>query len=457
MYSSALYKASPIPLQSALLSGRSWLRRRMREGRRFESMLSEALYTQWLSATELEEYQRQHLSALMEHARATVAFYRGHPADYVQFRLDAPRSQWLAGVPTLTKEDVRSAGDALRSSVRRWPLFKGSTSGSTGTPLAMVQDLYAITRENAFLARQLQWAGWNPGERRAWIRGDAITPVEQDAPPFWRTNSAEQMLMLSSFHLSESHCAAYVDAMAAFGPTVVQAYPSSIAFIAAWLDVQGREYPGPPLKGIVTSSEAISPDQVTCIERRFGCRVFDWYGQFERVAAIGTCEQGNRHLISDYSFVELQPSDDDPQQHEIIGTGFNNFSMPLIRYRTGDHVRLPAHGSAACACGRSFPVVERIVGREDDLLELPGKRVVSRGLGYIIKDVPGIIASQIRQSRAGDIRILVVSGHEFDAATRHKILQRARDRLGHDVALSIERVDEIERGRNGKYAFIVRE
>lgn len=451
MFSSTLYKSSPIPLQDALLSGRGWLRRRLREGRQFGALLDEALATQWLPAQALARYQQQELARVLAHASRSVPYYRARggappaPDDTL-----AALGRW----PLLTKADVRAAGDDMRSAAHRWPVFRGSTSGTTGTPLVLLQDLRAITRENVFLARQLHWAGWTPGSRRAWIRGDMVTPVEQREPPFWRTNHGEGMLMLSSYHLSESNASAYLDALAGFGPAVIQAYPSSIGFLAAWLDSHGRDYAGAPLKGIVTSSEAIGDAQLACIERRFGCRVFDWYGQFERVAAVGTCEHGRRHLIADYSYVELVPTTEG--RHEIVGTGFNNFSMPLVRYRTGDYVQLPAT-QRTCACGRAFPVIERIVGREDDSLELPGNRVVRRGLGHIVKDAPGVIASQIRQSRSGDIRVLVVCSDEFDAAARHKMLQRARERLGHEVALSIERVDEIERGRNGKYAFIVRE
>ena len=452
MFSSSLYKSSPIPLQDALLSGRGWLRRRLREGRQFSALLDEALATQWLSPTALAEYQASALRRVLDHASDTVPFYRRRRDSSARHEHPA---QWLAGLPLLTKAEVRAAGDDIRSSSHRWPMFKGSTSGTTGTPLVLLQDLHAITRENVFLARQLHWAGWTPGCKRAWIRGDMVTPVEQREPPYWRTNHAESMLMLSSYHLSESSAAAYVDALAAFAPAVIQAYPSSIGFIANWLDSHGRDYAGPPLRGIVTSSEAMSDEQIACIERRFGCRVFDWYGQFERVAAVGTCEHGGRHVISDYSYVELVPTDDGCL--EIVGTGFNNLAMPLIRYRTGDQVELPEAGAAPCPCGRAFPLVKRVVGtRNDDTLELPGKRVVGR-VGYIFHDIERILESQIRQSSDGAIRILVVTAGEFPPEQRNALLRQARERLGRDVPISVERVNEIPRGRNGKRMFIVRE
>lgn len=68
------------------------------------------------------------------------------------------------------------------------------------------------------------------------------------------------------------------------------------------------------------------------IETAFGTRVFDWYGQAERVIAIGTCEHGSRHVLTDYGRTELIPAQDN--RYELVGTGYNNSAMPLARYRT---------------------------------------------------------------------------------------------------------------------------
>src|SRR6478672_5324857 len=108
MFSSSLYKSSPIPLQDALLSGRGWLRRRLREGRQFSALLDEALATQWLSPTALAEYQASALRRVLDHASDTVPFYRRRRDSSARHEHPA---QWLAGLPLLTKAEVRAAGD----------------------------------------------------------------------------------------------------------------------------------------------------------------------------------------------------------------------------------------------------------------------------------------------------------------------------------------------------------
>ena len=156
----------------------------------------------------------------------------------------------LSRLPLLTKQDVVKAGLALVARRAGLLRFKGTTSGSTGLSLTGYRDLRSIRYENAFIARQLSWAGMRRGDRRAWIRGDMVVPAGQGCPPFWRLNRADNMLMLSSFHLSEAHSPAYIAALEHFDPVIIQAYPSSIAFLARYLDGSGRRYRGRSLKGI---------------------------------------------------------------------------------------------------------------------------------------------------------------------------------------------------------------
>jgi phenylacetate-CoA ligase len=278
-----------------------------------------------------------------------------------------------------------------------------------------------------------------------------IVPAAQEKPPYWRVNRGENMLMLSSYHLSESAAPAYLDSLALFDPVVIQAYPSSIGYLATWMLSAGTRYRGSSLRGIVTSSETLSDARRREIERAFGCRVFDWYGQFERVAAIGSCEYGRYHLLSDYSYVEMLPADDG--LFELVGTGFYNLSMPLIRYRCGDLVR-PAPAKERCACGRSFPLIEQVIGRVDDPIKLIDGRSIGR-LDHLFKGVEGILEAQIRQDRLDAITMLVVPSATFNDRTRETLQNNARYRLGDGIALEIRLVDAIRRTRNGKFKGVV--
>jgi len=451
MFTSFAYRHSPIWAQELLTSAQSSLRNAMREGRAFETVAAQVHESQWWSEQELRDFQARKLRTILESATRHVPYYRNkyRPLGLDFEEMELPGA--VASLPLITKADVRKGGKSLISERKRGPLFSGSTSGTTGAPLTLYQDLAAINRENAFIWRQLTWAGLRRGDRRAWMRGDMIVPATQEKPPYWRVNHAENMLMLSSYHLSESSAPAYLDALARFDPVVIQAYPSSIGFLATWMRSAGSRYRGSSLRGIVTSSETLSDAPRREIESVFGCRVFDWYGHFERVAAIGTCEHGRHHLLSDYSYVEMLPADDG--LFELVGTGFHNLSTPLIRYRCGDFVR-PASATGRCACGRSFPLIEEVIGRVDDSIKLVDGRSVGR-LDHLFKGVEGILEAQIRQDRVDAITMLVVPSATFNDRTRETLENNTRYRLGEGIALEIRLVDAIPRTRNGKFKGVV--
>jgi len=442
VYGSFAYRHGPIPAQEWLIAARDALRHALREGRHFDALEGQLEDSQWWSAEALHAYQQRSVDNLLAFAARHVPYYRD--------RLPAAHTP-LAQLPLLDKAQVRAAGRALLADRRRGPAFSIETSGTSGAPLVLRQDLAAINRENAFVWRQLAWAGLRRGEPRAWLRGDMIVPAAQRSPPYWRLNRTENMLMLSSYHLAESTAAACLEALAAFEPVVIQAYPSSIGFLAAWMLGSGARYRGAALRGSVTSSETLSAERRRDITAAFGCPVFDWYGQAERVAAAGTCEHGRLHLLSDYSCVELLPAQDG--WYELVGTSFNNYAMPLIRYRCGDRVR-PAPAQERCACGRAFPLLEEIAGRDDDAVQLPDGRSIGR-LDHVFKGVEGVVEAQIRQEGAGAVAVLVVPAADFGEHTRRALLRNLRERLGRDVALEIRRVDAIPRGANGKFRSVV--
>lgn len=455
LYTSSFYRRSPIWLQETMLSWRGQARTRLREGSSFRRLLAEIGRSERLSASGIEQYQLAALKRLLVHAGENIPYYRdlfaSHGFQPATFR-DVSQ---LGALPILRKQDVARFYPQLTWAKHRGLKIQRQSSGTTGPSVSLCGDLAETRREHAFIFRQLLWAGFSPGEKRAWFRGDMVVPVAAERPPFWRFNAAENMLMMSSYHLSEEHCPAYLQALRTFDPVLIQAYPSSIAYIARWLWNRGMEARIRSLRAIVTSSETVPHEQRECIETVFGTRVFDWYGAAERVGAIGTCERGNYHIISDYGFVELVPCPDGV--YEIIATGFGNFLMPLIRYGTGDYVT-PADPSECCPCGRAFPLVRNVWGRMDDLVQTPDGRQVGGCLhGWVFDGILGISEAQIVQKHLRAIEIRVVPSGELKQSTRQHILAQAKERLGDKIEITITEVPKIERSRNGKLRNVVSE
>lgn len=357
------------------------------------------------------------------------------------------------GTPLLTKQDLRQHPERLLRPRRFGSLIRSTikTSGTSGTPLSIVQSLGNMVREEGFVYRQLRWIGWRPGQPRAWIRGDIVCA---DRPPdgrYWCRDWVGNMLMMSSYHLSNETIGAYIQALEAFEPVVIHAYPSSIAALAAWLNARGRRYGGRALKGVMTSSETMEPEVRAAVEQAFGVRVFDWYGQSERVAAIGTCEHGSYHVMSDYGGVALLPGDK-ADAWELIGTGLNNLAMPLVRYRTGDTVD-PGDGRP-CPCGRVFPTIKAVLGRQEKVITLPDGRMIGRLDRIFQGHGRHLVEGQVAYRGNGRFLLRVVTTGGWSEADSRAMVDKFLLRVP-GVDVTVAQVEAIPRGPRGKFEFVV--
>ncbi|VVQ02146.1 hypothetical protein PS914_04176 [Pseudomonas fluorescens] len=350
---------------------------------------------------------------------------------------------------TIDKNDIitNSKSFILPYTIKTLFRNKISTSGSTGRPLTITQDLGTSVKEEAFVYRQLRWAGYQHGDRRAWLRGDVVCNGKPHRGIYGCRDWWSNTLMLSAYHISTLSAQSYLDALKAFDPILIQAYPSSIHALASWMVANNISYNGSSLRAIVTSSETLEPEVQECIEQAFGCRVFDWYGQAERVTAIGTCEYGSHHVLTDYGRVELLPESDD--LYELIGTSYNNCAMQLVRYRTGDLVRTT---SEVCPCGRTFPIIKTIIGRRDKIITLTDGRQISR-LGHLFKGMDSVVEGQVVYRGENQFILRVVAGPNWRTSDDHLLVHRLTERVGH-VTATVEMVTAIPRGANGKFEFI---
>jgi phenylacetate-CoA ligase len=388
-----------------------------------------------------------------ERSRDALAAYVARRARRVGVPLDGDGTalaRLAPGSTMLTKAEVRQHPEKL---VRprgpgSWIRTTIKTSGTSGSPLTIVQSLGNLVREEGFVYRQMRWIGWRHGQRRAWIRGDIVCPDHPSDGRYWCRDWVGNMLMMSSYHLSNDTIGRYIDALERFDPVVIHAYPSSIAALAAWLNAAGRTYRGRALRGVMTSSETLEPSVRAAVEQAFGVRVFDWYGQAERVAAIGTCEEGRYHVLTDYAGVALLEAEGDAC--ELVGTSLNNTAMPLVRYRTGDTV-IP--DGEPCACGRVFPTIKAVIGRQEKIVTLPDGRIIARLDRIFQGHDRHLVEGQVLYRGAGEFVLRVVTADGFSEADERALIDKFLLRVP-GVKVRVERVAAIPRGPNGKFEFI---
>jgi len=141
---------------------------------------------------------------------------------------------------------------------------------------------------------------------------------------------------------------------------------------------------------------------------------------------------------------------------EMVVTSFRQRSMPLVRYRIGDMAILAEHQS--CPCGRQMPVVERIEGRESDVLRSPAGGVIgSASLSTLLYVVPSRIAeSQIEQIAESEyiFRYVPISGR-LKPDEEQRVMEEFRSRLGSSATVRLEPCAVIPRTAGGKVRLIL--
>jgi phenylacetate-CoA ligase len=426
-----------------------------KEGPLFAKLLSELERNQYSGEEALREYQDRKLKPLVAHCYENVPYYRE------LFRRLKLKPDDIAGqddlwkVPYTTKEDIRTHHrEFIARNAKRMFIRNAQTSGTTGKPLVLCRDRFSTVFENAMIWRLYRWAQVNPGDRLATLRGYLVQGIDDMNGPFWRHDLARRRLIMSSYHINSRTAPDYLEALKHFSPAAIEAYPSSIYSLVQHLKANGEE--GLPLRAVFTSSETLYGFQRKAIEGFFGCRIFDLYGSAERVCAAGSCEHDQYHLFSDYGITELREieSGNGRPVFEIVGTGLHNYAMPILRYRTNDRAVLP-DGRHSCSCGRGFPLLMKVESYRADehLTTSDGRRLQS--VEQMAEGLQNVLEYQVVQEDLAFVRIRVVAGRGFCREDENLILRKAKERLGSSMRMVVERVEAIERTKNGKYPFIV--
>lgn len=338
-----------------------------------------------------------------------------------------------------------------------WLGFSAAATGTSGIPLKLWRSLRNVVNEQVRIDLLLKRCGVDATAARvAVLRGDDIKEPRDREPPFWKEANSGRRLIFSSNHLSRDTVHHFHDALTEYAPHALAAYPTALESLCELLRRAGLTLRIPV---VVTSSEVLPTGSWHLAHEVLGARVVDYYGQAERVAFAVAFEPEVYYFLPGYAYVELQPAGEDGDQslYEIVGTNLWNSRMPLVRYKTGDLIRLPKKllPGELDAIRYGCAPFSGILGRQGDYLISPhGARIM--GIDHIPRGVENIIRSQVIQETLERVRILVVPGPKFSDADREQLRANAAIKLPPEMSFDVEVVEQLERGKQSKVPFVVR-
>lgn len=420
--------------------------------------------TQWLTRDMQNGLQLERLQALVKHAYENVPYYRRVFDEYRVKPNDIVTQDDLQKFPLLTKEDVRNnLEDLVARNINRSSLILRTTSGSTGIPLGVYQDIHTSwLHELALESRQMSWAGCRFGERFVTLRGNVLPANNsQGRKTWWSYYPGHNQLILSAFDMTEENLFRYIQKISDFQPKFIQAYPSAIEILARFMNRNTININN-PITAIFCGSETLYPQQRKVIESQFGCRIFDRYAMTEKVVDAVECEthQGY-HVSMEYGVLELIDRFDEPIRRSgipgrVVGTGFDTMCMPLIRYVTDD---IAEYATSSCTCERQSTLIKDFKGRLCELVFSKNGQIVP--LAPVYASIHGLIIAKIReikflQEREGELIIQIVKAPTFSEAEVAKgFLNELYDRIDEEeFSIQIIFVDCISRTGRGKLGLL---
>ena len=165
-----------------------------------------------------------------------------------------------------------------------------------------------------------------------------------------------------------------------FGTTILCATPSYALVLAEAAAEAGYDLSTGPLRVGIFGAEPWSEEMRSEIESRLGVAALDIYGLSEIMGpavAMECTHKSGMHIAEDHFIPEIiDPETLEPlpsgQHGELVFSCVTKEALPLLRYRTHDLARLLP---GDCACGRTTVRMEKVLGRNDDMLIIRGVNV----------------------------------------------------------------------------------
>ena len=382
------------------------------------------------------------LQLIIDHAVSTTPYYQHFGSD-----------KSILDFPVVNKNLIRDNFEKFRSEpFKSKPFIRMTTSGSTGTPFTVYQDLNKKHRNFADTLYFAKMAGYAIGDRlyylKIWSENNKISKLQE-----WMQN----IQPVDVIKLDEKVLSGLIRSIENNKRSKgFLGYASAFDGLVQYLNKTGSS----PVKGNIRSaiaiSESLSPDTRREMNKYFSTNVVSRYSNLENGILAQQCSQSDEfHVNAASYYMEIfDLNKDEPVEPGTLGrivvTDLFNYALPLIRYDTGDIGMLSNESS----CTFTTPVLTRLEGRKLDLLYDTAGNLISSYVVYKnMWKYTEIIQYQLIQEGKKEYKFKINIKGSF--AREKELIREFKSYLGEDADFNIEYVSEIPLLASGKRKKIV--
>ena len=406
---------------------------------------------QWYSKEELYKIQLMGLQNILNHCYKNIPYYK-NVLQKVGFNKNGDPIEELKKIPFLTKKIIKENLPTGILDNNRKTYFSDYTSGSSGIQGEFHSDVRSFSTTYAIQGLWWEWSGYR--------FGDKLLQMGMTLNRGMLKSIKDKLLRvkyIQAFQMSSEIILKNLSAIKGTKNYYFMGYASSLYTYAKF--AKESEIDDIQFKAVVSWGDKMFPHYRELIENQFKTQVFDSYGAAEGVMISAECEEHKYHVMTPHVFIELLDKDGNGVKPGEIGdvvvTNLQNYMMPLIRYRIGD-LAVKSENGEKCACGRNFPLLKKIIGRDTDIVYTPnGKALIVHFFTGIFEHFPEIEQFQVVQLKDTSLEIKYILGINFHDSVIHRIKQEMYKKAGEKFPLRFTVVSDIKPSPSGKPQIII--
>ncbi|MCX2679174.1 CoF synthetase [Galbibacter sp. EGI 63066] len=392
-------------------------------------------YTDEKSNSKREAY----LQKVLKHAKATVPYYKNKTVDNFK------------DFPVIDKNVVRNNFEDFKSdSYQGKKIYPAYTSGSTGTPFRVFHNKEKKIRNTADTLYFAQKGGYTIGQKLYYLRHWDQYNKKSVLGTFMKN-----IVMHPVSELTDKDIWNLIEKMKADPePKSILGYASALANICNYMVNTNAPKVDANVRSIIAMSEHLSPNVKEQLHHYFGVEGLSRYSNVENGIIAQQFPGSNTFHINWASyFVEiLEIETDVPVKSgnpgRIVVTDLFNYSMPLIRYDTGDIGVMKDNDPF-----NEAPYLEHVEGRKMDMIYNTSGELITSYVTYHLLKYPKIKQFQFIQENKNTYLFILNVYKGFDL--EQQIIEEFKAHLGADAVIKVEYANDIPLLQSGKRKLVV--
>jgi phenylacetate-CoA ligase len=383
-----------------------------------------------------------------------VSYHLEHNPFYKSFAKDAHLNDWNS-IPIMTKRHLQQPlKHRLSKGFSEKNSYVNKTSGSSGDPFIFAKDTFC---------HALTWAVIQ--DRFGWFHIDFNTSkqarfygIPLNKKGYYKERVKDLFSNRYRFSVFDLSDLALEKCLNKFEKTpfdYINGYTSSIVQFAKFLKRKQIVLKTicPTLQYCFVTSEMLFEADKILLEAQLGVSVINEYGAAELGLIAFPNTNKEWQINTDDLFVEIIDENNAVlpygKEGRIVITSLYNKAHPMIRYDLGDIGILSKDSTL------KKPILEKLIGRTNDIAELPsGKKAAGLTFYYITKSIiedDGNVKEFVIEQLAKDtFKIKYVSNTDLSLEKIKRITLEMETYLEKGLTILFEKQEYLERSKSGK-------